>query len=206
MAKPLVLQFGEETVSCDLVKVDRAKLYGFKEPEVLDEQDRPCELATLASDGKTVISRGGTAIGNLTPEGLWCDRAALTPVDLEGQPIPPVPSSFDAPILLEQKVSVEQFLDYDIRSAYLLRGAVLPDVLRKELEDGAVYQFPFSFRGGVQADPAFLLTNSAGELFLLVGQETNIAFVGLQQAAALGEEDQDAEDEGEGDELDFTLI
>ncbi|MHC4404913.1 MAG: hypothetical protein ACYTG0_35145, partial [Planctomycetota bacterium] len=100
MAKPLVFQYGGATVSFSMSKVDRRKLYGFKEVEVLDEEDRPCELATLADDGRTIIGRGGTAIGCLSPDGNWCDKAALKPVDSEGNEIRPVPSSFAAPVPL----------------------------------------------------------------------------------------------------------
>ena len=54
MAKPLVFQFGDVELSFQLNKVDRSKLYGYKEVEVLDEKGRRCELATIADDGRTV--------------------------------------------------------------------------------------------------------------------------------------------------------
>ena len=71
MAKPLVFQWRDRQFSFAMNKVDRAKLYGFKETEVLDEQGLRCDLATLAQDGQTVIGRGGTAFGVLTVDGTW---------------------------------------------------------------------------------------------------------------------------------------
>src|SRR6185295_18921094 len=61
MAKPLVLSFGGMEIPCPLCKVERSDLYGFVEIETLDEQGRKCSLATLADDGKRVITSGGTA-------------------------------------------------------------------------------------------------------------------------------------------------
>src|SRR6478735_2701240 len=98
MAKPLVFQWGDRLFSFALEKVDRSKLYGFKEAEVLDEHGKRCVLATLAQDGRTVIGRGGTGLGNLTVDGTWIEKAQLTPVDPSGQKLQPVPSSFAAPI------------------------------------------------------------------------------------------------------------
>ena len=72
MAKPLVFLFGDNEVAFTMSKVDRAKLYGYKELEVLDDEGRKCELATLAGDGRTVVARGGTGIGYVSQDGLWC--------------------------------------------------------------------------------------------------------------------------------------
>jgi hypothetical protein len=127
-------------------------------------------------------------------------------VNFEGQQIPAAASSFDAPIELSETISVDKFLDYDIRTAYLLRGSDLSEALKQRLQQGEIFRFSFSFRGGVEADPAFLLMNVEGDLFLLVAKETNLHFVGLQQAATVSEEDQAPEDDGESEELDFSMI
>jgi len=206
MAKSLAFRFEDSLLPFDYTKVDRSKLYGFKEVEVMDEDNQLCELATLAGDGKTIVGRGGTAVGYLTVDGLWSDRSELMPVNLEGQQIPAAASSFDAPIALTETISVDKFFDYDIRTVYLLRGTQLPEALKQRLQQGEIFRFSFSFRGGVEADPAFLLMNVDGDLFLLVAKETNLHFVGLQQAATVSEEDQGPEDEGESEELDFSMI
>ncbi len=56
---------------------------------MLDEHGDKCEMATLAEDGHTIIGRGGTGIGYLSADGLWCDKSELQPVDLSGVPIQP---------------------------------------------------------------------------------------------------------------------
>ena len=100
MPKPIRFQFESAQLAFQMQKVDRSKLYGFKEVVVHDAEDRICELATLAEDGKTVVGKGGTGIGQLTADGKWTDKSKLTPVDLEGNEIQPVVSSFAAPIEL----------------------------------------------------------------------------------------------------------
>lgn len=202
MAKPLVFQFGDCDLALVMNKVDRSKLYGYKEVEVLDDQGRRCELATLAGDGRTVVGRGGTGIAQLAPDGTWCDKGALRPVNVEGVEIQPVPSSFGAPIKLFETATVEEYLSHTIRLVYQLTcDADLTD-LKAELARGTIFKFPYSFRGGLEADAGFLLANEEGEIFLAVGNPTRIEFIGLAQVAA-------AEEEGEVDEtdlMDFDMI
>ena len=69
MAKSLVFQFDGANVAFQMNKIDRSKLYGYKELEILDEQGQTCELATLADDGKTIVGRGGISIGYLSADG-----------------------------------------------------------------------------------------------------------------------------------------
>ena len=206
MAKPLQFEFDVVAIEFDMNKVDRSKLYGYKEVEVLDENGTPCELTTLADDGKTLIGKGGTGIGYLTADGNWCDKASLKAVDLEGKQMTPVPSSFSAPIKLETEISIDEYLNHNIRLIYQLGPKAGTEKLVERLMSGAIYKFPYSFRGGLEADAGLLLMNDDNEVYFLVGDETNVAFKGLQQAAAVApsetEEDQDA-----GDSLiDFGMI
>src|SRR5436853_572380 len=101
MAKPLVLAFGGVELPFTLSKVERSDLYGFVEIETLDEKGRRCTLATLADDGRSVITSGGTAIISLSPDGTWIEKKTLTPTDHLGTKISPVPSSYSAPVPLE---------------------------------------------------------------------------------------------------------
>ncbi len=100
MAKPLVFQLGDRDIAFSLNKVDRSKLYGFKEVQALDESNHVCRLGDLAGDGCTLIGRGGTGLGWLDADGCWREKAELVPVDTDGNTIEPVPSSFSAPIKL----------------------------------------------------------------------------------------------------------
>ncbi len=204
MAKPLVLRFAGTEIAFDLEKVDRSKLYGTREVEAVDEKGRKCDLATLADDGRTVIGRGGTAHAMLSPEGAWLEKSALKPVDPEGKPITPVPSTYSAPVPLGSKASIEEYLSHNIRSVYVVRPQGDASALGKELQSGAIYTFPYSFRGGLEADAAFLLAGKDGNVFLAVGNPTRIRFVGLEQAASLTEEGPGEEEDEES--LDFGMM
>lgn len=203
MGKPLVFTFASANHSFDPVKIDRSVLYGFKELEVLDEQGGRCELATLADDGKTLVGRGGVTYAYLSPDGAWCDKSGLKPVDLDGREIQPVASSFSAPVALVEKATLEEYLSHNVRSVYLMQSEGDPAGLLAELRGGAIFKFPYSFRGGLEADAGFLLAGADGNIFLAVANPTKIEFVGLQQAAAAAEEEGEEE---EADLLDFDMI
>ncbi|MCC6510477.1 MAG: hypothetical protein IT423_15355 [Pirellulaceae bacterium] len=205
MAKPLVFKLDGSDIAFDLNKVDRAKLYGYKDIEVLDEHGMKCEMATLADDGHTIIGRGGTGIGYLSADGLWCEKSQLRPVDLSGQALEPVPSSFTAPIELGEPVSADEYLEHSIRGIYAMETETVDHALIAKLRDGAIYKFAYSYRGGLEADVAFLLCNDAGDVFMAVGSSTAIEYIGLQQVAATVEEEV-SDDESESDDMDFSMI
>ncbi len=204
MAKALVLQCNGQDIPCFPEKVDRSKLYGFVDQEVLDSQGRKCILATLGDDGKSVIEPGGTAFAQLSVEGEWLDKSTLKPVDLEGKPIVPVASTYNAPVPLTKKASVEEYLSHAIKGAYILRSDGDLSGLVAELKNGTIFTFPYSFRGGLEADVAFLIAAADGTPFLCVGAPANIQFVGLEQVAPVVDEETDS-DEGD-DEVDFSMM
>jgi hypothetical protein len=203
LAKPLVFRLGERDLAFTLNKVDRSKLYGYKETEAIAEGGQRCELATLADDGCTVVGRGGTGIGQLSVDGRWCDKQQLRPVDLEGKPITPVTSSFNAPIALFETASAVDYLSHNIRLVYHIVCEDDVAELRAELKKGTIFSFPYSYRGGLVADAGFLLLGEDDDIFLAVGSPTRLEFIGLQQTAAPIEDEADEEDE---DSMDFDMI
>jgi hypothetical protein len=205
MAKPLLFQFQGVQVEYLMSKVDRAKLYGYKELEVIDEQGTKCDMGILAEDGHTLLGKGGTGMGYLSADGLWCDKSQLKPVDVEGNPIQPVTSSFAAPIVLteQQLAAPEDYLSHTIRSIYLME-TVSGGTLEANIKKGSIYKFPYSFRGGLESDTAFLLSNESGATFMAVGRPALIEFIGLQQAVGITEDD--VADDQDGDEMDFGMI
>ena len=202
MAKPLVFQWGDSDLSFQLCKVDRSKLYGYKEVEVIGEGGAVCELATLADDGRTVVGRGGTGLGYVDADGLWSDKTRLKPVDVEGNEIKPVPSSFSAPIKLFETVSADHYLSHNIRMVYQLDCEGDLETLQTELKRGTIFSFPYSYRGGLEANAGFLLLGDDGNIFLAVGDPTKAEFIGLAQVAVFEEE---AGGE-ETDLMDFDMI
>lgn len=205
MAKPLVLDYQGTELPVALERVDRSRLYGYVDVKALDEQGRPCELCTLAGDGHTIVARGGTAVAYLSPDGLWRAKADLKAVDMHGQEITPVASSFNAPVPLATTATVDEYLSHNIRSVYLLSCEQGLGALAEELGRGTIYTFPFSYRGGLEADTAFLLAGAGGGIFLALGRPTDIQFVGLEQAGAVAAEEEGAEEEEE-ESMDFGMM
>ena len=204
MARTLVLSYEGADLPFQIEKVDRSKLYGFVDVEARDDQDQTCQLVVLADDGQTLIGAGGTAMGMLSPSGHWLDKSTLNPVDVEGNPITPVRSSFSAPVPLTHKATIEEYLSHNIKAVYLLRCDGDASRVAGELKRGTIYQFPFSHRGGLEPDVGFLLAAQDGNLFLAVGQPTSIHFVGFEPIAWVAEVEEETSDEEEP--IDFGMM
>lgn len=183
MPKQLRFSLDGEESAFEITKIDRSRLYGYKETEVLDENGLRCEFAVLADDGSTVVGGGDVGMGFLTVDGRWASRKELTPVNIEGDEIQPVGSSFDRVTELGQVVDADEFLTHDIRLVYALNAAALSGKLRDRLQAGEIFKFPYSYRGGLTADCGFLLQGADGNLFLLVGEAFAIEFIGLRESA-----------------------
>ena len=207
MARKLEFQFDDKLFTCAIEKVDRSKVYGHVSTRVYDAEDKACQLATLARDGRTLIPSGGTASGYVNTEGLWVDRDDLVPIDRDGKKVPEVESSFKAAIVLDCEVEVEEFLDHPIRLTYLLDSEELNKKLKKKLVKGGIFKFDFSYRGGIFSDPAFLIMDAEENLWMLIGHRSDIEFVGFEQAAICAARASDeAEDEDSNDAFDFDML
>jgi hypothetical protein len=205
MARNLELSFHQHAIAVGMNKVDRSTLYGAIDIETRDRDGVLCTIATLASDGQTLVPSGGTALGYISPEGRWLERKELVAVDNRGNRINAAASSFDSPIVLETTTTPDRFLDHAIRSSYALDPVEpLPPALSAELDGGTIFKFDFSYRGGTRPDPAFLLKGADDVLWLLIGSDSNLNFVGLTQAAGLA--DVDGPEPAEDDELDFAMM
>ena len=210
MPRSLEFTFNEEPFSRELVKVDRRKLYGSVDLETVTMDGDVCRLLTLAPDGRTLIPTGGTAMGYINPDGEWVDRGDLQAVDVDGNPLEELPSSFAAATPVSEEVSIETFLDHSVRLVYRLDGtSAIPAAMLKRLEDGAVFKIPFSYRGGVDSDIGFIMLGEQGGLWLMIAEKNAVAFVGLDDAALCGRdkvEPDDDEDEAEEDALSFDML
>lgn len=202
MAKSLTFQYGKIEAAAQLNKVDRSVLYGYKSIETLDEHGDPCAMATLADDGKTVVGKGGTGIGYLTADGNWCSKTELIPVDLEGNRIEPVPSSYAAPIQLDRTATVDEYLAHSIRSVYQIDFLDPADSILDELNRGTIFRFDYSFRGGLEYDAGFLIRSAEGQNFMVIGVEAPVSFLSLSQSSPTVSEDDGNEDV---DALDFEM-
>lgn len=203
MARPLVLVLDGVEYPVSIVKIDRDKLYGHVEIEAYDEKGREASLRVLAADGKTLIDKGGTALATVTDRGDSVDRNELVPVNEDGEPLDQVPSSFNQKNELKP-ATVEEYFTQIVKSVYLVGTFETNDIsdLRDALSDERMYTFPFSWRGGIEYDNAYLI-GSGGDIFMVVGKQAEFEYVKLNQAAVL-----DAGDEVEisADDLDFDLL
>jgi hypothetical protein len=205
MARQLVLSLDGREFPVSLIKIDREKLYGSVEIEAFDEKGREAQLRVLAADGKTLIDKGGTALTTVNEKGTSVDRSSLTAVDEDGDDIEPVPSSFNAPNVLD-RATTDDYLAQMVKSVYLLQppedGGDISYLL-DHLDGEQIFTFPFSWRGGLDYDKAFVL-GADNEAFMIVGRPAEFQFLKLNQSTTLL--DSTAEDEVSMDDLDFDLI
>jgi len=204
MPRALKFKYGDSEFECELNKIDRRKLYGSVDVETRDIDGNRCGLATLANDGKTLIPYGGTALGYISSDGEWVERTDLKPVDLSGNELPLLSSSFDIIIELKKTATLEEFLNYSSRLVYLMGtdDDFAPELV-EQLAAGVIFQFEFLYREGISADPAFLLGTPDGLIWMMVGKPSAIEYVGLDQAAVcfVGNEDDE-----EVEEFDFEML
>lgn len=202
MARELILSLDGEEFAVRIVKISREKLYGEVEVEAFDEKGNPAELKILLADGKTLIDKGGTALATLTDEGASIPRNELTAVDLDGKKLEEVPSSFNAPNKLK-KATNEDYLSQIVKSVYLLEPPPGEDLkfLLGHLPEN-IYNFDFSYRGGLEYDSAFVLGNGK-DAFMVVGKQAEFQFVKLNQSALLASAD---EEEISDDDIDFDFL
>jgi len=77
----------------------------------------------------------------------------------------------------------------------------------KKIQNGVIFKSYFSYRGGVDPDPAFVLQGEDDTIWLMIGAENRVSYAKLEQAAviaATAENDEGAETSG--DELDFGML
>lgn len=197
MPRQLTLVIEHKTFRTSPVKIDRRKLYGWTEIEATDDGGAPCEVVSADETGRLIIPRGGTAVGLLTPGGLWVERSELVTVTAEGKPAELLPSSFDTRIVLDKRVTPREYLDHDITDFYALEDA--PEELIR-LVGKDIYTFRYCYVAQCEGSPAFLL-GSEGKLFLLIGRLLRFETVGYEEPQFIDEEPD------EGDEaVDFAMF
>ena len=192
MPRALVLSLDGREFDVRITKIDREKLYGKVEIEAYDEKGNPAQLLVLAPDGKTLIDKGGTALANVDENGDSISRADLIAVDEDGEKIETVPSSFTNTNTLK-RATVEDYVSQLVKSVYVIDA--VDDADRKYLRDhvsaGLIYNFDFSYRGGIEYDKAFVIGNKT-DAFMIVGKPAELEFVKLNQVVDL-----DPTEEGE---------
>ena len=199
MAKELQFKLGGQDYGAAPVKLERKKIYGWTDIVATDKSGEVCDSAYLSPDDAIIIPKGGLQQATVDSNGRWVDKSELTAYSEDGNEVLPVlPSSFDAPIELKQKASIEEFLDNNWESVYQLAN---PDLAAAVGDD--IFKFEFSYRGGTNHNDAYLM-NTPGGLFLFAGDKQEFQLVSLAEETTI-DDTEEAEPE-EIDELDFSMF
>jgi hypothetical protein len=189
MAKPISWRLGEQLYQIELgSKVDKKALYGY---------------------ARRIVERDGSWLkrGLLCPDGtlLRTDAVSLTKTDPLGSPVDEViteiagktpellPSSFDRENKLET-VPLATLIGFNVRDSYPLAASGLPHGL---------YKTSFSYRKSFQYQDA-LLYSKESEAWLLVGTFKLTTMVG--KTIVYDFFDDEAEEAGETEDLDFAMV
>ena len=108
-------------------------------------------------------------------------------------------------IELNKEITIDEYLNHNIRLTYQLQQKTMTEPLMEKLKSGVIFKFPYSYRGGLEADAGIILMNDDDEIFFLVGDDTNVDYKGLQQAAPVAPADEESETES-ADLMDFGMI
>ena len=197
MAKELSFTLSGTDYLAAPVKLERKKIYGWSALIATDKNGEECLSAYLSPDDAMVIPSGGFKQGTVDQDGKWVEKSALTAYGPDDQPLPTYPSSFDAPIVLNKKVSVEQFLDNEWEAVYQLQNEELAAAVGQD-----IYLFEFNYRASTNHNDGYLL-NTPGGLFLFAGDAEQFEWVALADQTTIDETEEVVE---EIDDLDFSMF
>jgi hypothetical protein len=204
MPKNLTLSLDGKEFEVVMTKIDREDLYGKVEIEAFDEKGKPAVLKVLAADGKTLIEKGGTALAAVSEKGDSLERTELVAVDVDGDEITRVESSFNQVNKLK-KADVDAYLGLVVKSVYVLDAAEESDIdyLQQHLSSKQMFSFPFSYRGGLEYDSAYIVGGEGEDAFMVVGKDSDLQFMKLNQTGVLSSnEEQDIS----ADDISFDLL
>lgn len=206
MAKSLVINLESKQYEFEPLKLERKKLYGWSETIALNNEGEQCVSHSLLPEFSMILPTGSTALGSLDESGNWVTKDQLKHVDLEGNEVALVQSSFSEPIELKDRVSVDTLLEHNITSIYSLQGEEDNPAFVKAIQnEDKIYSFTFNYRTDYEGDPAFIVENE-GELFILVGKKVQFEFIGLDDTAELDNASVDTEEQDDSDDFDFSMM
>ncbi len=188
--------------NCELEKIDRNKLYGWVDRIAYDRDGKECYLGAISSDGMHMFGRSSFEQGYLDGRGTWLNASELKLVDADDQELSKVESSFIQEIDLTETVPIDTYLNYVIKSVYLLHAD--PALLARVKSNEELYSFPFNYYASHSPDAAFLL-ESDGALFMAIGQHCGFQYLEMQNIEEVVLEEDDEEEDGDG-EIDFSMF
>lgn len=200
MAKTINLTYGAETAIFAYKPIDRAVLYGKRRRVAFDLNGKECAKASLLSDGSLLIRSGMTAQGYFTEDETWVPQSELEAINLDGTKPELFPATVGENVVAE-KVSAVEALSLRFDTTYSLEPEELPSGLKKELDSGSLFKFPFNPRADYQVETGILVSNENG-YFALIGQEVEYQYSALSSVVSVV--DEAASDSS--DDLDFEMF
>jgi hypothetical protein len=200
MAKTINLTYGAETAIFAYKPIDRAVLYGKRRRVAFDLNGKECAKASLLADGSLLIRSGMTAQGYFTEEDTWVPQSELEAINLDGTKPELFPSTVGENVAAEKISSIEA-LSLRFDTTYSLEPEELPIGLKKELDSGSIFKFPFNPRADYQVETGILVGNENG-YFALIGQEVEYQYSALSSVVSVV--DEAASDSS--DDLDFEMF
>ena len=199
MAKELIFSLAGTDYGAAPVKLERKKVYGWTNTVATDRSGNVCGSAYLSPDDALIIPSGGLKQAVVDDEGRWVEKSELTAYDEDGQTVLTVfPSSFDAPIELKKKATMEEFLDNDWEAVYQLVNADLAAAVGDD-----IYKFDFNYRASTNHNDGYLINTPTG-LFLFAGDRQEFPLVSLAEETTIDDTEEPVEEEI--DELDFSMF
>ena len=199
MAKELIFKLSGVDYGAAPVKLERKKVYGWSDIIATDRSGSVCGSAYLSPDDALIIPKGGLKQATVDETGRWVNKSELTAYSEDGkEQLVMFPSSFDAPIDLKKRATVEEFLDNDWEAVYQLVNADLATAVGDD-----IYKFEFSYRGGTNHNDGYLI-NTPGGLFLFAGDQQEFPLVSLAEETTIDDTEEPVEEEI--DELDFSMF
>lgn len=200
MARTIIVSLDGAESSFGFSRLDRAKLYATRKRLPLDSKGNACKRAELADDGSMLISSGMTGQGYFSDSGRWVPNKELVGIDQDGNEVELQPSTMGVAQELEE-VEPEAVLDALTASIYMLDADEVDDGLKKALDAGKIFRFPFNLRADYHMETAYMLANDNG-IFVLLGDTVETPWCELDKPTVLIEDD----DESDDSELDFEMF
>ncbi len=203
MAKNLTFCIGTKVFSASITKVDRDKVYGFVEEQVLDKNGNICLSGNLLDDGQTLVLSGATALKTVADGNIEVDKKTLKTVYHDGKDAVLVPSSYEGNIEL-QKAETDDLFNLEVTTIYQLcwEDTAAKAAMLQELEGGKMYRFVFNYRADYEGADALLLS-AQNEVFVLTGRILQFEYLENKTAAPVVEMEPAEQEE---DEMDFGML
>jgi hypothetical protein len=200
MAKTINLTYGADVAVFTYKPIDRSVIYGKRKRVALDAEGNECAKASLLADGSLLIRSGMTAQGYFTPDNKWVPQSDLEAINLDGTTPELRPSTVGENVAAE-KISAAEALIMRFTTTYSLDVEQLPDGLKKELDSGSIFKFPFNPRADYRMETGILVSNENG-YFAVIGQPVQYELSSLTSVISASEEAAD----DSGDDLDFEMF